>query len=231
MTTSVDEQSAIEAALCQKWQEAFDLNKVILKNDPKNVNALNRLGFAAIKLGKYADAKTAFDKVLKLDPYNRIAEANGKKISVEKNKSGVHDDVILTPSLFLEESGKTKIIECVHPAPAKVLSTLACGQILTMKVKKHGIDLRDCHGTYVGALPDDIAFKLGKFIEGGNEYSVYVKHVAKGNITVFVRELKRGKKFQKQPSFTSMINYMPSVREAATSDGEKEISPPPDEEK
>jgi hypothetical protein len=229
MTTRVTEKSAIDAALSQHWQEAFTLNKSILKDDPKNIDALNRFGFAAIKLGKSAEAKSSYAKVLKLDPYNHIAIANVKKINT--HKSGTHhNDIVLTPSLFLEESGKTKIIDCVHPAPNTMLSDLACGQILTMKVKKHGIDLRDCHGVYVGALPDDISFKIGKFIAGGNEYSVCVKHVGKDKLTIFVREMKRGKKFQKQPSFTSTINYMPSVREAIHTEGDKDATAPPEEE-
>lgn len=227
MTTREAEKSAIDAALSQRWQEAFDLNKLILKGDPKNIDALNRFGFAAIKLGKCSDAKLSFAKVLKLDPYNHIAIANCKKINTDK--SGNRDDVMLTPSLFLEESGKTKIIDCVHPAPNSMLGSLACGQVLSMKVKKHGIDLRDSHGAYMGALPDDISFKIGKFIAGGNDYSVFVKHVGKGKLTVFVREMKRGKKFQKQPSFTSSINYMPSVREATT-EGEKDTATPTEEE-
>ena len=230
MTTRAAEQSSIDAALSGRWQEAYELNKRILKEEPKNIDALNRMGFAAIKLGKSADAKAAYAKVLKIDPYNHIAMANNKKITSEKNRTGKYDDdVTLTPSLFLEESGKTKIIECVHPAPNAMLTTLACGQILTMKIKKHGIDLRDSHGSYVGSLPDDMSFKIGKFIQGGNEYSVCVKHVGKGTLTVFVREMKRGKKFQKQPSFTSTISYMPSVREATT-EGEKDTPPPQEEE-
>lgn len=232
MIDSAKEDAAIREALQQHWDEAVALNKDILKENPHHIEALNRIGYAFFQMGKFKDAKLYFDKVLKLDTYNRIALNNVKKLTplVKKHLKSDGKTSHISPLLFLEEPGKTKVIDCLNVAQSAVLSTLTCGQEVVFKVKKHGIDIRDTHGVYIGALPDDLSFKLTKFMEGGNEYSLYVKHVSKACVSLFIRELKRGKKFVNQPSFTSSINYNPSTREAPDKDSKPNIKETGDEE-
>jgi tetratricopeptide (TPR) repeat protein len=214
MTDSAHSDYAISAALSQNWQEAIRANETILKDDPKNVDALNRLGYAYLKIGKPTKAKATFEKVLKLDPYNRIALNNSKKIaSGKKIQDFGCPGNSLSPLIFLEEPGKTKLVECVNPTSAQILSTLSCGQEVYLKPKKHGIDIRDGSGNYIGALPDDLAFKLQRYITGGNAYHACIKRVGKGIVSVFLREVRRGKKFTSQPSFITSVNYAPSSRE------------------
>ena len=50
-------------------------------------------------------------------------------------------------------------------------------------------------------LPDDIAKRLIRFINGGNTYDAYIKAAEKNRITVFIREKKRTAKFKNQPTF------------------------------
>jgi peptidase E len=45
-------------------------------------------------------------------------------------------------------------------------------------------------------------------IAGGNTYQVIIKAVDKKSVKVLLRELTRGKKFAKQPSFTSTTSYV-----------------------
>jgi len=213
MVDSSLSDSATKEALAQNWQVAIQINKKILEHEPENIDALNRLGYALSKNGKFTQAKQAFEKVLAIDPYNRIAEGNIKKIpSLRKNNINQCTGA-MSPLLFLEDPGKTKIIDCVNAAPSAILSTLTCGQELLLKPKKHGIDLKDLANRYVGALPDDMAYKIGKFMEAGNEYTVHIKRVTKSCVSIFIREIKRGKRFISQPSFTASINYMPSTKE------------------
>lgn len=51
-------------------------------------------------------------------------------------------------------------------------------------------------------LPDNVGLRLTSFIKGGNEYQACVKSVDDKNVTVFVKEVKRAKKFTNIPSFT-----------------------------
>jgi len=215
MTDSTLSDAAVNAALSQNWIEAIVINKRILQEFPKNIEAINRLGFALLKTGKITDGKQMFEKVLKLDPYNRIAGNNLKKInSLKKSTSDFIRECPVSPLLFLEEPGKTKIVECVNVASSQILSSLSCGQEVFFKLKKHGIDIRDAKGLYIGALPDDLSFKLLLFMKEGNQYTIHIKRIAKSCVSVFIRETHRGKKFINQSSFSGTTSYIPYAHEA-----------------
>jgi len=219
MTDSTLSGAAVNAALSQNWLEAIAVNRQILQQLPKNIEALNRLGFALLKTGKIREGRQMFEKVLKLDPYNRIAGNNIKKIdSLKKSTSDFIRDCPVSPLLFLEEPGKTKIIECVNVASSQILSVLSCGQEVYFKLKKHGIDIRDAKGVYIGALPDDLSYKLLLFIKYGNQYSVNIKRIAKSCVSVFIREIKRGKKFENQSSFSGTTSYIPYAHDHENAD-------------
>jgi tetratricopeptide (TPR) repeat protein len=207
---------AIQAALRQDWKTAILLNTAILKTEKKNIDAFNRLGFAYLKSGQMKKAKETFEKVLSLDPYNQIASKNLHKLSSTKRDVLISTNTCdISPLLFLEEPGKTKVVDCINAAPMNTLTCLTCGQEVFLKPKKHTIEIRDQHEKYLGALPDDVAFKMIKLLTAGNTYSVFVRGISKNCISVFIRELKRGKKLQNQPSFIGATNYMPYQRDVA----------------
>ena len=213
MTDGATADTAIQAALSQNWKEAIRINTELLKEDKTNVDALNRLGFAYLQSGNTLSAKKCFTKALTLDPYNLIADKNLKKLSIVQKKDGSDGPQShLSPLMFLEEPGKTKIVNCLNAAPARILSSITSGHEVFLKAKKHCVEIRDSDNTYLGVLPDDISFKLIKYIGGGNQYRVHIRSVGKNALTVFIREVARGKKFTKQPSFTSSSSFVPSAR-------------------
>jgi hypothetical protein len=201
--------AAIAAALAQDWKEAIRVNLAILKSDKNDLEALCRLAFAYLKTGQLLTAKRTYQKVLGLDKYNQIATKNLKKMTSLKKKDMANEaSSYMSPMIFLEEPGRTKIVECVHVAPIHVLSTLSAGQEVFLKPKHHGIEVRTSSCTYVAALPDDMSFKLNRMMAGGNTYQAIVKGVDKKSVKVMLRELKRGKRFASQPSFTSTTSYV-----------------------
>ena len=220
MTTSTyTEQDAIDAALAQQWDDAIRINTALLKLNKENINVLNRLGFAYLQLGQITTAKKNFQKVIKLDEYNQIAIKNVKKLGVVRQKDLKKPTLShRSPMMFLEEPGKTKIVECVNTAPVQALSSACPGEEVVLKTKNHAIEVRTSNYIYLGALPDDIAFRLIKFISDGNTYAVHIKSVGKNSLVLFVRELTRGKRFTNQPSFASTGIYVPYAK----LDGEKE---------
>ena len=216
-------EDPIKAALSQNWEAAIRINIKILKENKKNVDALNRLGFAYLMSGKKKLAKETFDTVLKIDKYNGIAQKNLKKINLIKvGDINTEARKNISPLLFLEEPGKTKIVECINVAPKQTLSYISCGQEVTIKTKRHSIEIRDHKNGYIGALPDDISFKLIKMMESGNEYSIHIKSINKSCISVFIREIKRGASLASQPSFTSTTNYIPFTREEKKPDDDSD---------
>ncbi len=190
---------AIQNALIGEWENAISLNQLILKDEPDDINTLNRLGFAYLSQGNVKDAKKAFEKVLTLDMKNPIALRNIKRL----NGSGNKRTNMPLNNLFIEETGKTKIIELVNLADKKILSFLRSGEKLTIRIKRNKIFALDSEDRYIGMLPDDICRRLTEFMNGGNEYDAYVWTADDNKICTFIREVKRVKRYSNQPSFIS----------------------------
>lgn len=194
---------AIKHALSQNWKAAIKTNQDLVDLNHNNVEALNRLAYAHLKSGNLSSSKITYKKVLKMDKYNPIALKNIKWME-HLSKSDIHPDPTIspTPTIFLEEPGKTKIVQLVHAAPLRILCNIITAQKVFLLAKKHSVEVRDGKNIYIGALPDDLAFRLLRFMAAGNTYDAYIKNVSKNLVAVFVRELKRGKKFSAIPSFT-----------------------------
>ena len=222
--SSTNERAAIEAALNLNWKEAVRINTILLKADKSNINILNRLGFAHMQSGEIAEAKRIFSKVVKLDEYNQIAIKNLKKLGIVKQKDLLKSNTkMMSPLLFLEEPGKTKIVVCVNTAPIAVLSTVSPGEEIILHAKNHAVEIRNEKNVYLGALPDDLAFRIIKFLAGGNTYQALVQAIGKNSLTLFIRELTRGKRFTNQPSFASTGIYVPQSRAERAEDGTEPV--------
>lgn len=204
-------QQAIEAALSSQWEEALKINKKIIKSEPQNVDALNRQARAYMELGKSNLAKKYYCEVLKFDPYNPIAIKNLKIIkSFKSNGSNVipNGHAKLSPSLFLQEPGKTKIVNLLKVAEPQKLSLIFCGMQVEMSIKNRKITIVDGQGNYLGVLPDDICHHLLRLIKGGNKFEIFIKSIRVNGLSVLIKETFRSKRFKNQPSF---LEYSPST--------------------
>ncbi|MBI2621531.1 MAG: hypothetical protein HYW63_02685 [Candidatus Levybacteria bacterium] len=202
---------AIKTALGGNWEEAVKLNKSILLDNPQDVEALNRMGLAYTILGKTKSAKNTYQKVLEIDPLNSIALKNLKKIKSDSVENLSDNIIIQVNNIFLEETGKTKVIDLINLAQAEVLLTLRTGQSVELSAKRLKIFISQGK-KYIGALPDDIGKRLIKFIKGGNKYEAFVKSASHQNVTIFIRELKRSAKFRDQPSFLHLVEKKLSLK-------------------
>lgn len=193
---------AIQAMLLGDWKNATSLNKALLKDNPDDIDTLNRLAYAFTILGRIKDAKSTYKKVLKLDILNQIAIRNIKKLTdlgprrIAKNK-----DIKYVNYQFLEETGKTKIISLINTAQPKIIASLTTGQSLIIAIKRSKIFIQDQNSQYLGVLPDDIGRRLIKLIKGGNEYTVCIKSATEHGVSVFIKEIKRAGRYKNQPSF------------------------------
>lgn len=197
---------AIASALNQQWEKAIAINQEILTISDQDIDALNRLGNAFVHTGKFDKAKQIYRKILSLDKYNLIAQKNLDKLnslpkSAKKARIISTKPFILSPNLFIEEPGRTKTIALTHIAPASIISRLSIGETVQLHPKKHSIEVRSENNIYIGALADDIAFRLLRFIKADNQYHVCIKNTTKNSISVFIKEIKRGKRLATQPSF------------------------------
>lgn len=216
---------AIKYALTQNWKEAIKTNQTILENQENSVDALNRLAFAYLKCGNINLSKQTYKKVLKIDKYNPIALKNLKWLS-SINKTDIHAEIkdSPAPTVFLEEPGKTKIVTLFHTAPTRVLCNIISAQKVFLIAKKRAVEIRSTKETYIGVLPDDLSFRLIKLISGGNTYDAYIKNVSKNNVSIFIRELKKGKRFKNVPSFPLNKSQYNSISKSHNSEDNESIS-------
>ncbi len=205
---------AIDAALSSDWNEAAKLNQKILTIESDNVEALNRLAKALMCTGAIDKAQKTYKKVLELDQYNIIARKNMEKINKIPPKtttsgktSTKHQNDMPSSSntnlssIFLLEPGKTKTINLINLASPAVLAILNCGDKVVIVSKKHSVTITTPEDIYLGALPDDVSFKILSLIGGGNKYEAFIKSASTKSLTVFIRETERSERFAHQPSF------------------------------
>jgi len=211
---------AIQTALEGNWNEAINLNKDLIKENPQDIDALNRLALAYTIVGKLKEAKTAYQKVVDIDPLNSIALRNLKKLK-EKNIKETNPSEYRINNNFLEEPGKTKVIELINTAQPKIIEGLRTGKSLTLTVKRLKIFVED-GDQYVGVLPDDIAKRLIKFINGGCTYDAFVKSASTHKVSIFIKEIKKSSRFKENPSFLSNSESSLTVSKEARKLNEKE---------
>lgn len=193
---------AIQTALKGNWEEAIALNKSLVSENPQDIDALNRLALAYSIIGNTKDARATYQKVIALDALNAIALRSLKKLK-EKNGQNTNGNLIKQiNNKFLEEPGKTKVVELVNIAQPMITEYLRIGQSLELSVKRLKIFVLE-DKQYIGVLPDDIARRLIKFIKAGCLYEAFVKSAGPHKVSLFIKEVKKTARFKDQPSFTT----------------------------
>jgi hypothetical protein len=202
---------AIQASLNRNWKEAVKLNTQILKSNPQDIDALNRLAKAMLQTGFKTKSEQTYKKVLKIDKYNPIATKGLETIKSFKveRKSGSTPAPDFTAA-FLEEPGTTKTVSLIRLGDTKVLSHLQPGDEVQLVAREHCVSIVTQNQDYIGRLPDDLASRLRPFLKAGNTYQSWIKSVDlhsksqdKQNLKIFIKELFRSTKYRNIPSFPS----------------------------
>lgn len=198
-------QSAIKAALNAKWDEAIEFNLQILKDNPEDIQALNRMGRAFAAIGQTRNAKKTWNKVIKLDRYNSIAATQLEKLKSKSNsntnQSTYSNNTTNQPNIFLDEPGKTITTQLVRLAGHQTIANLEPGMKVALNTNKRSIAVTAEDNLYLGSLPDDLSIHLKQLIKSGNQYAALIRRVEKNNLYVFIKETKRSKKNLNTPSF------------------------------
>ena len=186
---------AIQKALQKNWEEALDINKDILKEDPDSTEALMRAARAFYELGRLDEAIASVKKVLKLDPLHLIAQKCYDKWKImdpsdlpmpqvyPNQHNGFHKI-----NLFLEEPGKTKIINLHHLGDTKLIDSLDCGDEVQIVASPHKVTCISNNGHYIGRFPDDIATKTIGDIKKGLSYNAHIKSIDTMEVKIFIKQ-------------------------------------------
>jgi tetratricopeptide (TPR) repeat protein len=201
---------AVNYALTSDWKQAVEINARIISENPNDIDSLNRLGFAYMKIGKYNKAKETYKKVVEIDETNPIALKNLKRLdSIPRLKKQKDNGQLknapqaLTINAFIEEAGRTKTVDLKNIADKKTLSFIEPGDTVSMVIKRSKIFIQTSDKKYIGMLPDNISARLIKFIKGGNQYSACIKACDDKNVKIFMKETKKANRFRNQMSFLS----------------------------
>ncbi len=186
INTSPLGKKAIKAAKHQDWDKAVEINQSILDEDPKNINALNRIALAYMQQDHPRLARRALKKVLELDKHNKIAQKNLKRV---KNKETSR--VKFSKGSYIEEPGKAKNIELLRLTEEENLKDISLGQECYLDPKKTYVSVyvKD-DDQYLGAIPEDISERLIKLIKTGNKYECIIQNCETNQCVVHVKEKK-----------------------------------------
>jgi hypothetical protein len=198
---------AIQAALQGKWNDAIQINKQILESFPTDVDAYNRLGKAQTELGKYKDARASYERALEIDPLNTIAQKNLARLAtLGKSAPPRAAARKLSPQMFIEETGKTGITSLTR-TDMEIAVRMTAGDQVELTQKKGSLVIQ-VGGEVLGEVEPRLAQRLGKLIQGGNEYVAAIQSTDEGGVKVFIRET-----FQ-DASQTGKLSFPPTVTES-----------------
>ena len=185
-------RKAIALALEGNWQDAVEVNRQILEHFPEDVEALNRLGKAFLELGSYADARAAFENATRLSPHNTIGKRNLDRLAhLQDSAPPPKLGRVVTPQLFIEESGKAGITLLRRPAPRSLLAKVASGDEVRLEVRDHTLMVENQQGEYLGQVEPKIGMRLVRLMNGGNRYDAAVLSVNRQDISVIIWEAYR----------------------------------------
>ena len=188
------EEKAIQAALSGAWHDAVLLNEQYLLEHPNHIDAMNRLAYAYSQSGRYDDACKIYEKILLTEPYNPIAQKNLSRCKyysrnpVEDTATiNTQSKVHISPSLFVSDAQKTRIVHLVNPAPHTVLRTICVGEIVFPYRKGFELHIRNSDEMYLGTLPHDVGRKLMALFNREDSCECFVKDIQESTITIFIK--------------------------------------------
>lgn len=192
---------AINSALKCDWKSAIEANKEILKEEPEDIEALNRLARAFYEIGDLKEAKKISLKVQELEPSNKIAEKAIERYKKSKKTAGIGNEHNINVSDFIEEVGTTKQTNLTYLCADDVISSLDSGDEVLLITHSHRVSVTTNKNKYLGKLPDDLSAKIRNLTKNGYKFKALIKSTDNGCIKIIIKETKRGKGFENTQSF------------------------------
>jgi len=221
-------QEAIKAALENNWEKALQLNQELIKKYPNDIDTNNRLARSYRESGQINQAKIYYQKVLKLDPYNPIAEKNLKRLSsIKKNDIDPKQiQATVKSDTFLEEPGKTITTVLEDTAMPSVLAGLWTGDEVFLSKHHNNVAVLSSSGKRIGKIENGLAKNLAEHLRTGSKFESFIKSIilnegsykkGKSHVTIFIREKYRSPKIVSAPFPSDNYSFTPYVREEALS--------------
>ena len=195
-------REAIALALEGNWERATEVNKAILRLFPEDVDALNRLGKAFLEMGLYGAAREGFEEAARIAPHNTIAKKNLERlVHLQETPSPPKQSKVVTPYLFIEESGKSGVTVLHNPAQRQVLAKMAAGDPVGLEFRDHTLVVENNYGEYLGQVEPKLGMRLMRLIKGGNRYAAAIIGLNRQEVSVIISETHRHPDLSNECSF------------------------------
>ncbi len=223
--------SAIRLALEGKWEDAVNVNQELLNIFPDDSETLNRLGKAFLELRRFSEAKEAYEKALRTDPGNSIAQKNLKRLAEAiadaaktASKGGparpvsTREKAAANPGAFIEETGKTGVTSLLNLVEPVILAKLTAGDVVYLDIdtKNQILRVKNEDGEVLGQIEPKLALRLIRFLDGGNRYAAAVTSVTEKQLTIIIREVYQHPSQRGRLSFpakTVAAGYRPYIKD------------------
>lgn len=205
-------QQAIALAMQSRWEEAVQVNEQIARVQG-DAETYNRLGNAYTKLGRIDEAREAYERSLRADPANLIAQRNLERLKLispsEVEELRRRAGTKLDPQFFMEETGKASVVTLESVARSDVLVTLTAGDEVVLQVQGNYLAVMTDEGTRIGMVDERLASRLVRLIETGNKYRAGIVGVDGHVVRIMIRETLQSPQNAGRISFPPRVETLP----------------------
>ena len=183
-------QQAIALAIQGRWDEALVVNGQILVMFPDDPEANNRIGNALRELNRISEAIEAYERTVKVQPTNTIAQRNLDRLRriADAGEARTKPSQKLPPAFFVEEVGKTGLTSLTEIAGPDTTVHVSAGDEVGLREAKGALEVTLLDGTYLGKTEQNLADRLIRLMKGGNQYQAGVVMAEPARIRILVRE-------------------------------------------
>ena len=183
---------AADLAMQGKCDEAVEINREILSENPDNVDALNRLGKSLLETGLIKEAIEAFKNALNLSPNNPIATKNLHKLIEKYSSTTMKDQKLKTlssPKSANEEYGKVAIVDLVNQTTKDNLDEVEDGEEIQLAIMDKIVKALSVKGERIGQVEPKLGARITKLIKAGNKYKAFIKKIDGNRVKLLIREI------------------------------------------
>ena len=222
-------QDAVRYARNGDWERARDANCAILRQQPDDCEAANRLAKALMELGDLAHARPVLLTLCQRFPGNAIARKNLARLQKLESSSSSSSAasaaaVAITPRApatgradfpgnfpagsFIEEGGKSCSTTLRRYPETAALAPVDAGAALTLHPEPSGVSVATADGQRLGNIEPRLARRLRQLMTGGNRYAAIAVHASDDAISLIIRETYR------HPALRNIVSFPAAMRTA-----------------
>ena len=194
-------EKSINSAVNQDWFAAIDINLEILRCHPYHIPTLNRLAKAYRETGQIDKAVKTYEQTLRFDKYNSIALKNLRLLKSLPQHNNCQGNGKQYSCDFIDEPGLTRNLPLVRLGDPGLLSSLEAGQVVDLNNHGRAICVLTHSQEHIGALTDDVAYHLHRFLDKGYQYLSIIKFSQPSKVIIFIKETHRPQTYQQCPTF------------------------------